>query len=498
MPAVFSRLDRTYLEAQHPPTGNGGLRLNQVKHLIRLARDVRRLQPSPQNFPGAINDLLDLQKLLVSWQFILTGIGPHHNDKSCQVDLKLRELFQKDIISVPIDQEHIITSKVDPPGSSPLLLTLSDKNQNQLSEDQTGGIDSQTGSLDKTMRLPTPMPGTPLKVWKGSREEYEQDKSILWGFLNYDPKADVKLHDPKTVVVSFLGDEYNECVIERYHDLDLSEIVRYNGLRLALHEDQDLDDVSPQPEPEPATMDDLDPSSLITVSVMSRGILNLVLNSVFINLHDEEDWVVSWALPGYPIIKEGDVHGDVLYTYRANETPHGVCPPIVTTQHQLPALGPANALRILLFVASHTSAAEELTPSKRRNILIAEYLRERNPEDSIIEEIQIAQRDKKTKGHPPACWERWAGKLWLMLDFEDKIPIIWREKDIRRKKITAEALGLLIGASGEWVGKCKTAYSLIKNNRSNAWLIKYLLDDEEESALGIDTFIVKLREGLGV
>ncbi|KAJ7771030.1 hypothetical protein DFH07DRAFT_768423 [Mycena maculata] len=180
-------------EAQHPPTGNGRLRLNQVKHLIRLARDVRRLQPSPQNFPEAINDLLDLQELL-------------------------------------IDQEHIITSKVDPPGSSLLLLTPFDKNQNRLSEDQTGGTDSQTGSLD--------------------------------------PKADVKLHDPKTVVVSFLGDKYNECIVEWYHDLDLSEIVRYNGLRLVLHEDQDLDNVSPQPEPKPATMD---PSSLITVSVMSAG-----------------------------------------------------------------------------------------------------------------------------------------------------------------------------------------------------------------------------------
>ena len=105
------------------------------------------------------------------------------------------------------------------------------------------------------------------------------------------------------MVVSFLRDEYNKCIIERYHDLDLSEIVRYNGLRLVLHEDQDLDDVSPQPEPEPATMDDLDPSSLITVSVMSRGILNLVLNSVFINLHGKSLPLVGHLSLSYTVCR---------------------------------------------------------------------------------------------------------------------------------------------------------------------------------------------------
>ncbi|KAJ7773569.1 hypothetical protein DFH07DRAFT_767532 [Mycena maculata] len=173
----------------------------------------------------------------------LGGTGLHSNEKSGLVDLKLRELFKMGLISIPLD---LPTS-------------------------------SESGSPGKKIRIPTPMPETRLKRWKGSLEEYNKEhdlgaslatvivasptSGLKWAQSLLDPRADVKLYDPKVVVVNLLGDSHHQSLVTRYHELDLFDAIRFHGRRFEddNSEDEDEDESS---EPKITTLEDLDPSAV--------------------------------------------------------------------------------------------------------------------------------------------------------------------------------------------------------------------------------------------
>ncbi|KAJ7748736.1 hypothetical protein DFH07DRAFT_775564 [Mycena maculata] len=457
------------------------------------------LRPTPQNYPTAVKMLSKLPGLEVSWPFILQGTGPHSNEKSGPVDLKLRELFKMGLISIPVEYQHLSSSTEDPPTSSQLDPLTS----------------SESGSPGQKIRIPTPMPETRLKRWKGSLEEYKKEHDLIWDFVSHDPGADVKRYDPKIVVVDLLGDDHHESLVTRYHELDLSDAIRFHGRRLE-DDDSDSDSEDESSELEITTLEDLDPNSLITVTVLTQEIVRrAVLTKPFTDAHGEEDFVVSWVLPGYPIISFDGVIGDVLYIHHHDDAPVGQFAERIDEEHLLPTLGPLNALRVLLFVAPYqnkvghfavldlrtiltTCQVKELSESEKKNNLIAVYLGERHTDDSVLKEIQInhTSRDLKTKGQTPQCWERWTTKLKKILDYEDQIPNLYRVAGARKKKITAKAIGLLVHTSGDWVSKCLTAAQLIQNHRTKVWLIQYLQKNDVKSAVGIDSFIKELRKGL--
>ncbi|KAJ7745858.1 hypothetical protein DFH07DRAFT_963211 [Mycena maculata] len=421
---VFSRLTPEYLDAQHPLTGTRGLQANHIRHMIRLFKSVAALRPTPQNYPTVVKMLSKLPGLEVSWPFILQGTGPHSNEKSGPVDLKLRELFKMGLISIPVEYQHLSSSTEDPPTSSQLDPLTS----------------SESGSPGQKIRIPTSMPETQLKRWKGSLEEYKKERNLIWDFVSHDPGADVKRYDPKIVVVDLLGDDYHESLVTRYHELDLSDAIWFHGRRLE-DDDSDSDSEVESSELEITTLEDLDPNSLITVTVLTQEIVRrAVLTKPFTDTHGEEDFVVSWVLPSYPIISFDGVIGNVLYIHHHDDAPVGQFAERIDEEHLLPTLGPLNALRILLFVAPYQNKVKELSESEKKNNLIAAYLGEHHTDDSVLEEIQInhTSRDLKTKGQTPQCWERWTTKLKKILEYEDQIPNSYRVAGARKKKITAK------------------------------------------------------------
>ncbi|KAJ7756502.1 hypothetical protein DFH07DRAFT_773198 [Mycena maculata] len=457
------------------------------------------LHATPQNYPTAVKMLSKLPGLEVSWPFILQGTGLHSNEKSGPVDLKLRELFKMGLISIPVEYQHLSSSTEDPPTSSQLDLLTS----------------SESGSPGQKIWIPMPMPETRLKRWKGSLEEYKKEHDLVWDFVSHDPGADVKRYDPKIVVVDLLGDNHHESFVTCYHELDLSDAIRFHGRQLE-DDDSDSDSEDESSELEITTLEDLDPNSLITVTVLTQEIVRrAVLTKPFTDAHGEEDFVVSWVLPGYPIISFDGVIGDVLYIHHHDDAPVGQFAERIDEEHLLPTLGPLNALHVLLFVAPYqnkvghfavldlrtiltTCQVKELSESEKKNNLIAAYLGERHTDDSVLKEIQInhTSRDLKTKGQTPQCWERWTTKLKKILDYKDQIPNLYRVAGARKKKITAKAIGLLVHTSGDWVSKCLTAAQLIQNHRTKVWLIQYLQKNNVKSAVGIDSFIKELRKGL--
>ncbi|KAJ7767494.1 hypothetical protein DFH07DRAFT_955014 [Mycena maculata] len=263
MAPVFSRLSQDYLYAQHTLPG---LQMNHVKHMIRLFKDVQALRPTPQTFSSAVKMLVNLEGLLVSWEFILNGRGPHSNEKSAPVDLKLRQLFKMDLISIPAEYLHL-----------------------------------DSDSPDKSVRIPTPMPEQRLSQWRGNVTDYDGHTSI-GEYISYAPGSDVKLYDPKAVVVNLLGDARSECSITRFNKLDISDLLRFHGT--PHEEDPNDDSIDDSSEPDMPTLQTLDSNKLITVSVLTQEfVMRTVLTKPFQDAHEEENYVVTWVLPGYPIIK---------------------------------------------------------------------------------------------------------------------------------------------------------------------------------------------------
>ncbi|KAJ7734008.1 hypothetical protein DFH07DRAFT_989162 [Mycena maculata] len=406
-----------------------GLQMNHVK----------ALRPTPQTFSSAMKMLVNLEGLLVSWEFILNGRGPHSNEKSAPVDLKLRQLFKMDLISIPIQ----------------ILQRLSQ--------------------------------------WRGDVTDYDGHTSI-GEYVSYAPGSDVKLYDPKAVVVNLLGDARSECSITRFNELDISDLLWFHGT--PHEEDPNDDSIDDSSEPDMPTLQTLDSNKLITVSVLTQEfVMHAVLTKPFQDAHEEENYAVTWVLPGYPIIKRDGIVGDVLYIHHQDDAPVGQFTEIVDEEHLLPALGPPKALRVLLFVAPYEKKVKELTEIEKKNVLIAEYLADRHSNDFILDEIRAAlsAQDQKTKGRTPLVWERWTTRLKAVLDQEYQVSPLWSVEEVRKKKITAKAIAVLVHASGDWVSKCLVAALFIHNHRTKVWMIKYLRKDDLKSAVGIDNFIKEMR-----
>ncbi|KAJ7761267.1 hypothetical protein DFH07DRAFT_957331 [Mycena maculata] len=284
-------------------------------------------------------------------------------------------------------------------------------------------------------------------------------------------------------------------IITRFNELDLSDLLLFHGT--PHEEDPNDDSIDDSSEPDMPTLQALDSNKLITVSVLTQEfVTRAVLTKPFQDAHEEENYAVTWVLPGYPIIKRDGIVGDVLYIHHQDDAPVGQFTEIADEEHLLPALGLPKALRVLLFVVPYEKNVKELTEIEKKNVLIAEYLADRHSNDSILDEIRAAlsAQDQKTKGRTPLVWERWTTRLKAVLDHEYQVSPSWSVEEVRKKKITAKAIAVLVHASGDWVSKCLVAALFIHNHRTKVWMIKYLRKDDLKSAVGIDNFVKEMKK----
>lgn len=129
------------------------------------------------------------------------------------------------------------------------------------------------------------MPSTRAKEWYGTNAELTNG-FVLWEMNTYgeflfclcpklvrnclDPDVDVKKYDPKVIVIKNL--DSSENLVKRFHSLDLSECIRYNGIPA---KKADEDEVAILPED--AEINDLDSKYLITISVLTRPLVKAVI-----------------------------------------------------------------------------------------------------------------------------------------------------------------------------------------------------------------------------
>ncbi|KAJ6470269.1 hypothetical protein C8R47DRAFT_1222649 [Mycena vitilis] len=199
-------------KSQHQVAGGKGLKVEHLRHLLRIHLKKGALRPTPLQYEDAAQLIADNESFGVNWTYVLHQTGPH-----TAVDVKMAEFYARKVIVPPPDID------LEPP-SSP------------LTEDPDVPMEAETRV--QNIRMPTPMPTTRCTVWRGTSEELDRDPTILWKMLSFDAGSDVKTMDPRVVVVNQLDDEEN--MVKRYHHLDLTDIIQYHGLTRPGHETEGL------------------------------------------------------------------------------------------------------------------------------------------------------------------------------------------------------------------------------------------------------------------
>ncbi|KAK7006841.1 hypothetical protein R3P38DRAFT_3600747 [Favolaschia claudopus] len=364
MPVVTS-LSQEYLKAQFwGPGKKNGLKLDNLKVLLSFEKKAMLASHSIYcvyivKFQGYSQHL--------NWNYVLHGVG-----RAATLDKKMREFFTKGMITLPDDVDEQSISRPSSPLSS---------------------VGESEGDLNG--RDPTPLPASHSDSWTGTPEEFSaKGTNVLMKMFTYDPRADVKLHDPKIVILSQMDEE--AYLLRRYNALDLSEALQFGGVPFGTRiEDEDADmtesDNDEEEAKQPKTaLADFDPKYAITVSVNTRYLVHT-------------PYEVFWKIPGH-------YFSALLCTYNpdAEEKYQWRC----TEQDVVPALGCAQALRVMLSVEKLQAPAEpeeNVAQRERTNRAIIAYLLDLYEHHDTLKAIREANAvlSVKSKGHTPQVWQEW-------------------------------------------------------------------------------------------
>ncbi|KAJ7723853.1 hypothetical protein DFH07DRAFT_783459 [Mycena maculata] len=449
---------------------------SSISHVLRIHNNVRALRPTPKNFEQAVEAITKQQGLLVNWRGIVHGEGP-----LTRVDLKLREFLRKGIMKLPEAQAHLLPQDQDL-SSSPLTQILSSDGL---------GVDGQP------LRAPTPTPQEAFKQWTGTEEEYQDHINVYWDILVYgivillykprhffgltvvylDPLGDVKKYDPKVIVFSRM--ETEQYLLYRFNELDLTELIHYTGVpKVAKEVPSDAGSDEDEVEYDLAELEE----EHVTVSVRTQELLlNFIVNNpLFISATDT--YKIRWMLAGHL-----NQNLFALCTHDPDATPQLEWAPDVGKDHTLPAIGPADALRIVLIIDCYDPPI--VSEAEKINRLIVIYLKKRYNEDPIISEIQQVNADRLQKhlGRSPRCWATWVAAVGGI----DKRTSGSITVDGRRRTINKTHISRLVNTRPDWVTKVLRAHEIITGDNFLAEGQTFL--EAVEPILGIDKFLAKIE-----
>ncbi|KAJ7315533.1 hypothetical protein DFH08DRAFT_820464 [Mycena albidolilacea] len=442
-------------ESQKCTTGSTkkGLTVDTLSHILRLHLNVRRLRNRLKNWKEAAKHIMECTtaadpaaRLTVNWAYI------EHSESggtASSVDMKLRELMQLGIIEVP-----------PPAAESPLTELEPDK------EEESSVL---------LVRAPTPLPAQRSRVWTGELQELDAGwQPILWDFLRFDPAGDVKMYDPKIVIVNQLRDGNHEAYVRRSNVLDLSDGVRYCGIP--------KEGIEAHPE---LHWEDME-NDLVTVTVNTQFavkkalFLDAVVKTSLANVQDKRAYAVSCAIPGFEHVQRLP-H---LATWDpAKETDAFQFE--VDDEHRLPAIGGPEALRILLVIEElKLEQPKILTRAEQRHVAVVEFLNglhDAHPHKD--------NKQKHGKGPTPYGWASWLPQLLIIFKNNPRVPHRAKPELAQNTIITKKHMAGLLQSSPDWASKCLMAAEVLALNRIHTELRRYLRCNNETDSLGIESFL---------
>ncbi|KAJ7349405.1 hypothetical protein DFH08DRAFT_807895 [Mycena albidolilacea] len=344
-------------------------------------------------------------RLTVNWAYIEHG---ESGGTASSVDMKLREFMQLGIIEVP-----------PPAAESPLTEPEPDK------EEESSVL---------SVCAPTPLPAQRSRVWTGELQELDAGwQPILWDFLRFDPAGDVKMYDPKIVIVNQLGDGNHEAYVRRSNVLDLSDA----------------------------------------------------------NVQDKRAYAVSCAIPGFEHVQRLPR----LATWDpAKETDAFQFE--VDDEHRLPAIGGPEALRILLVIEElKLEQPKILTRAEQRHVAVVKFLNGLHGTDPVVVEMRTHNKDNKQKhgkGPTPYGWASWLPQLLIIFKNNPRVPRCAKPELVQNTIVTKKHMAGLLQSSPDWASKCLMAAEVLALNRTHTELRRYLYRNDETDSIGIESFLKRV------
>ncbi|KAJ7645669.1 hypothetical protein DFH06DRAFT_1136471 [Mycena polygramma] len=445
------------VKSQHQVAGGKGLKIEHLRHLLRIHLKKGALRPTPVQYEDAAQLIADNESFGVNWTYVLHQTGPR-----TAVDVKMAEYYAKKVLVPPPDVD------LEPP-SSPLT-------------DPGPDVHMEPEPPVQNIRMPTPMPTSRCTVWRGTSEELAKDTNILWRMLSFDAGSDVKTMDPRVVVVNQLDDEEN--MVKRYHHVDLTDIIQYHGLRPGRGSEGVCGD---------SDLETFSSDYLITAALVAKPTIERIIYR-HAPFHTEGiPYQVFYSLPGHGY---EDLHGPLL-TYHPDDVPKEKWAKDMDDDKMLPALGSPNALRVLLYVKPFELPFEEISTSERINRLAAAYLLDKHGDMPLLKEVRRHNSDpllkKSDQGRSPHKWDEWVGMMSTIFEYEAKVPETC-DNEASGKLINIIQMSKLVFMQTDWVSKCLKAAKGIDSKWGRA-VNKPLRDylQIETSVIGIEPFLKKVE-----
>ncbi|KAJ7170301.1 hypothetical protein C8R43DRAFT_944820 [Mycena crocata] len=322
---------------------------------------------------------------------------------------------------------------------------------------------------------PRPQPSllTRHSTWGGTKEEYDEERNYLfWKLVSH--------------VLNHLGNDEHEFFAKRFHQPELNEAVRYLGRRKERVEDEPAGTVTNKLE-----LQELDLTCHVSVSVRTRKLIEkVILFGRTIMPGEAPGYYVYWTLPG---VNAGEKWGP-LYIYNPEDSDEGQWGPGIDGKHCIPALGPYNALRIMLTVEP-LPLSQYLSEEERITVLFVQHLQRMHGHDHKIEEIcsifHSKDHAKRNAGRTPAQWTSWLPSIAAIMEDKEVLEDA-SETDIAGKKITQAHVAAFLRCRSNCVSSALKAHAIIGGrNRNLPGMNDYLTINDAKKTVGIDAFLKK-------
>ncbi|KAJ6498216.1 hypothetical protein DFH09DRAFT_1290093 [Mycena vulgaris] len=478
MAPVLSKLTAEYLlvfnqsagHAPHPLFRNAQAPELQLSDLVKILTAIFKLTNSkltnaPVTYQTAVAAIIK-ENVGVDWAVIKKG-----GSKVKGVERVMAQLLNRNKIKAPSLQPARRQSSPlsdDPTPESPPKTKTEPENTGSGRQDEEKGVDKDK---DEEPSGPEKL----CRIWAGSSEDFsEQRDAISWDFIFYDSTGDFKLHDPKVIVVNYIGDDSNDMIVKRFNAADLSKFITYYGRNRTPDGPSIVDDKS-----------ELEDG--FTVNLFTKGLIKkLIVDRVRHSFSEDVAYQVTWALPG----ATSPLEMPPLLTYHPEDVPALTWN--VGDNDTLLAVGPANALRIILSITPYRhDDIPQITETERINRLVVEYLLSLHGTSPIIREVRLANSNTLTKhkGRTPEAWYELVRKIAQANDvFRVPQSVL---NDARGKKIQKVHLAGMCLTTATWIGQCLEAAAVIKHKRSAAATLFFAATTP---SMGIDKFKSALND----
>ncbi|KAK6992766.1 hypothetical protein R3P38DRAFT_2801914 [Favolaschia claudopus] len=375
---VMKNLSKEWLLAQKTDTGNStqGLTREDLQHVLSSLRknnNHRTRNESTVTYEKLVDSILAFKREQLNWTFIVHGKGPKSS-----LDIKMREYFIADRISIPTDAEQ------------------------QLNDGRSSPLTPDEDEKEEEVRPPTPEPCHRVTVWKGSSEDFLSE-NVLWQFMRFDPQNDVKLYDPKVIVINRLGDDTHEVTVKRRNASGRLNL-RLFGVAATREDDPMADNEQGEQELDPAFI-------AVAVDTQEVALKAIFQDKELSNIIKQEtrEWELQWMPhPSTIVLPQRLGRCDPTQVRGPMDEPFKY-EPEVAQDHFLPVIGAPNTMRVILVIRPRKSAPKEKSEAELEFDSLVGFLQTLCEKDTTIAQIRVYCTEPKTKGKGQSLkvWAQW-------------------------------------------------------------------------------------------